>query len=250
LNPISKKLRELENNVIDTKPKTPSYFHITDSSELELHKRAYAILSGQHDKAQELHNNLIKDPKAKVDVGALDLSPDDKAIVDASTKIFRSRVLEVFDVAIAQYCHLNDPVNKWIFYSRFNWFIREMRDWLFLRWREDQIYDAPDFFDLCAGEQERRLAPVYSKWRKYLTEESWSKFYEEHCRRPASEIPELTAEEIAEDEKLTAQENAEEEAKDAKFLAEKCPGCKEKCKWYHEQIEDEKNLFKCSKERN
>ena len=236
MNPISKKLRELENNVVNTKPKAPSYFHITDDTERELHKRACTILRFQRDKAKELEELLKDNPKAEVDIHALDLSPDDKTIVDASTEIYRNRVLEVFDASIAQYCHLNDPVNKWIFYSRFNWFIREMQDWLFLRWREDQIYDTPDFFDLCAGEQERRLAPVYSKWRKYLTEESWSKFYEEHCRRPVSEIPELTAEEIAEDEQLTAQENAEEEAKDAKFLKEKCPTCTEKCKWYYEQV--------------
>ena len=32
----------------------------------------------------------------------------------------------------------------------------------------------------------------------------------------------------------------EEEEKDVKLFAEKCPSCKEKCKWYCEQIGESK----------
>jgi len=139
--------------------------------------------------------------------------------------------MELFDNGVAQYIHLNDPVNKFIFYSRLNWFLNEMGEWLFLRWQEDQIYADPGFFDICPGEQEKRLQPVYSKWRRWLSEESWLKYSEENCK--IKDLPELTAEQIEEDAKLVASENAAEEANEAKFLKEKCPACPEKCKWFH-----------------
>jgi hypothetical protein len=46
----------------------------------------------------------------------------------------------------------------------------------------------------------------------------------------------MTPEEMEADRKQVEQDNAEEEAKDAKFLKDKCPSCKEKCKWYYKTV--------------
>ena len=208
---------------------------------MEIHKRAVELLQRQRGKAEQFYNILKANPKANVDIHALDFSPDEKAIVDKSNAFYHHRVMELFDNGIAQFIHLNDPFDKWIFYSRFNWFLSEMQDWLFLHWQEEQVYGDPGYFNLCAGEQAKLLEPIYDKWRNWLSEESWNKYYEENLRqRVTDSINEPTAQEIEEEEKLVERENAEEEAKDAIFLKEKCPGCMEKCKWYFERLGEKK----------
>jgi hypothetical protein len=241
MNVLSKKLRELENNIVSDVPKTPTRLYIEDATEREIHKRAVELLQRQHSIAEQFHDILKENPKAEINIHALDFTPDEKAIVDKSNALYHHRVMELFDVTIAQYCHLNDPINKWIFYSRFNWFLSEMQDWLLLRWQEDQVYDDPEYFNLCAGEQAKLLEPIYSKWRNWLNEESWKNYYEENERQKvADSIREPTPQELEEDRKQIERDNAEEEAKDAKFLKEKCPGCTEKCKWYFEQTGEKK----------
>jgi hypothetical protein len=85
------------------------------------------------------------------------------------------------------------------------------------------------------------LEPIYGKWRKWLSENSWNKYYEEQEKQKvADSIREPTQQELEEEQKLVELENAEQEAKDAKFLKEKCPSCKEKCKWYYKQIGEKK----------
>ena len=241
MNLISKKLHELENNVIGDTPKTKTVLHIDDAVEGEIHKRAGELLQRQRETAEKFYNILKENPNAEVDIQALDFTSDEKAIVDKSNAFYHHRVMELFDNGIAQFIHLNDPMSKWIFYSRFNWFLSEMRDWLFLQWQEEQVFDDPEYFNLCAGEQAKLLEPIYSKWRKWLSEESWNKYYEAHERqRVADSIREPSPQELEEEEEQIEHENAEEEAKDAKFLKEKCPGCTEKCKWYFEKIGDKK----------
>jgi hypothetical protein len=240
MNPISKKLYDLEKNVIDDKPKTKTILYIDDPVEREIHRRAAAILSKQREIATELYNALKANPKAEINVNDLDLSSDEKAIVDKSNALCHYRIMELFDNAVAQFIHLNDPINKWIFYSRFNWFITEMQDWLYWLWRENQVYDTPGYFDMCAGEREKFYEPIRRNWRKWLTEDSWEKYYEDYPPKISQNVPELIPEELEEERKQIERDNAEEEAKEAKFLAERCPSCKEKCKWYYEQIGEKK----------
>lgn len=241
MNLLSKKLYELENNVVGDVPKTKTVLNIDDPTECEIHMRATELLRRQHDIAQQFYNAFKENPKAQVDIHALDFTPDEKAVVDKSNAFYHHRVMELFDNGIAQFIHLNDPISKWIFYSRFNWFISEMQDWLFLQWQEKQVYDDPEYFNLCAGEQAKLLEPIYSRWRKWLSEESWENYYEAHERqRVADSIREPSQKELEEEEEQIERENAEEEAKDAKFLKEKCPACTEKCKWYFEKSGDKK----------
>ena len=165
----------------------------------------------------------------------LDLTSDEKAIVDKSNALYTHRVMELFENGIARYIHLNDPINKLIFYSRLNWFVAEMKEWLFLLWQEDQVYGDPEFFNLCAGDKKKRLEPIYDRWRKWLSEQSWNKYYKENNQKIVSLLHEIAEKEIEAELKKFEQENAEEKTKDAKFLREKCPSCPERCKWYHKQ---------------
>jgi len=128
LNPISKKLHELEKNVIGDTPKGKTRLYIEDPVERDIHNRAADILIKQHDIAVELHDTLTANPNAEINIHSLDLTTDEKAIVDKSSILMHHRIMELFDLHIAQFVHLNDPINKWIFYSRFNWFLREMQD--------------------------------------------------------------------------------------------------------------------------
>ena len=138
MNQLSKKLHQLENNVVGDLPKTKTVLQIDDSVEGEINKRAGELLQRQHDKAQQFYNTLKENPKAEGDIHALDFTPDEKAIVDKSNAFYHHRIMELFDNGIAQFIHLNDPISKWIFYSRFNWFISDMQDWLFLQWQENK----------------------------------------------------------------------------------------------------------------
>lgn len=241
MNRLSRKLRELETNVaplhIEEGSTRLSPYCMSDA-ERQIHAAAVPILQSLKAKAERASEMHKQNPSANVDVSELQLSHEQQTIVDTSNRLFAERVMELFDNGVAQYIHLNDPINKFIFYSRLNWFLNEMGEWLFLRWQEDQIYADPDFFDICPGEQEKRLQPVYSKWRRWLSEESWLKYSEENCK--IKDLPELTAEQIDEDAKLVASENAAEEANEAKFLKEKCPSCPEKCKWFHSHGENKK----------
>jgi hypothetical protein len=242
VNTLSRKLRELEiNNVaplhIEEGSTRLSPYCMSDA-ERELHSAALQIMQSLKTKAERASEMLKQNPGADVDVSELQLNPEQQVIVNTSDRLFTERVMELFDNGVAQYIHLNDPVNKFIFYSRLNWFLREMGEWLFLRWQEDQIYDAPDFFNLCSGEQEHRLKPIYDRWRKWLSEESWERYYEQHCRSAFRSYEDLTPEEKAEEERNAEneeRENAEWVEQDKRFLRDKCPSCIEKCKWYHEQ---------------
>jgi hypothetical protein len=231
MNNLSKKLRDLERNVITETPRGCTRLIIDNVAEVELHRRASESLQSQKAKAEELHKILKENPNAEVDINSLNLSSENQLIVNKSTSLYSHRVMELFDRAIGQEIHLNDPINKWIFYSRFNWFLSEMSEWLFLRWREDQIYSEPGFFNLCKGEQDKRLTPIHAEWRKdWLSPESWSCFYEEHKPQLADSTPEQEAEDAI----LCEQEEKEDMERDAKFLREKCPTCIHKCIWYEQ----------------
>src|SRR4030043_1335702 len=112
MNVLSKKLRELENNIVSDIPKTPTRLYIEDATEREIHKRAIELLQRQHSIAEQFHDILKENPKAEINIHALDFTPDEKAIVDKSNALYHHRVMELFDVTIAQYCHLNDHLKS------------------------------------------------------------------------------------------------------------------------------------------
>ena len=121
----------------------------------------------------------------------------------------------MFDNGIAQFIHLNDPMSKWIFYSRFSWFISEMQDWLFL----------------CFGKRDKSMMILNTStcvlvnkpnfWSRSITggasglvKKAGTEYYESHEKqRVADSIREPSPHELEEEEERIERENAEEEAK-------------------------------------
>jgi hypothetical protein len=236
MNILSKKLRELEQNIVNDTPKTETLISIGDPAENQLHNRATDILADLKTEASECEAILRENPKAVIDYLQLLPRGDDAVILDRSKKLLMQRGLEVFDNTVAQYVHLNDSTCKYVFYSRLYWFLSDMNEWLFLLWRENEVMGTPGFFDLCYGEQDKLLKPIYDEWRgDWLTEKSWKRDSEEHLKISQTG-PQVTAEEIAEEEK----EEQRDREFDAKLLREKCPNCSEKCEWFHNQAENKK----------
>jgi hypothetical protein len=242
VNQLSRKLHELEKNVISDTPNfEDTRLIIDDDAEQVLHDRAKIILENYRRRLGNAQEELKCGSGVNVD-DLVKLSPEEQVIVFKSSSLITQRVMHLFDLAVGSFIHLDDPVCKWIFYGRLNWFLSEMQDWLFLLWREHQITGAPDFFTLCSGEQERRLKPVYDKWRDWLSKASLEEYYAKHAP-PVRRYEDLTPEEKAELERDEANEEREEAEwieQDKRFLRDKCPSCTEKCKWYQEQTGENK----------
>ena len=234
---LNRKLKELEKNVISEIPNVEeSFLLIKNDIEQQLHDRADTILKRQLSRLDAAQKVLETGSEVNVNNFA-DISPDEDTIVSKSRSLIRQRVMQLFDVAVGSYIHLNDPTGKWIFQARLYWFLKEMSDWLFLLWTENQIMSAPDFFTLCSGEQERLLKPVYDKWRDWLFPASWEKYCAEH-KPKFRNYEELTPEEKTElerDAENEEKEEAERSEQEKLFLRDKCPDCTNKCRWYNEQ---------------
>ena len=69
----------------------------------------------------------------------------------------------------------------WVFYTRFYWLIEETRKFKEQYDAEEAVFNTPGYWELCEGEQERRLAPVYADWNHDLfTPESFKRYCERH----------------------------------------------------------------------
>ena len=247
MNSLTRKVGELEKNVISDNPSPEdTYLGTNNKDEIELFRLANQIQERQKQRALELQEKMKLNPagdyKAEMEA-VLELSDKDQAIVRQADRIYTQRVMHLFDNAVAQYAHLNDPLAKYIFYSRFYWFLSEMKDWLYHVYMEDKIESEPGFFDLCEGEQDQKLKQVYDTWRKdWLSPESFERWCKAHPD-PVPKVklsPEEEAKAEAEDEALTEKENKETDENNAKYLKEKCPTCLTKCKWYNEQAQKTK----------
>jgi hypothetical protein len=103
---------------------------------------------------------------------------------------------------------------------------------------EQEVLDSPGFFDLCTGEQERRLKPVYDKWDHSLfSEKSFKDYVTEKWGTTLVKIPESTPEELVEMEK----QEQEDIEFDKRVLKEKCPSCPNQCEWYRREKEKREN---------
>jgi hypothetical protein len=258
MNIVSKKLHELEKNVLPELPEKGTT-KITwengsrelDNAEFELHTRAKEILQRHNEILEEMESDLKNgiDPDPLL---SFELSPQDKAIVDAANKRLMFRMFEIIDLFGDVFvCH-GDNMAKYVFFSRFYWIIEELQKWKEQNDAQDAVCESEGFFDLCEGDQERLLAPVYAKWNRDLfTPKSFQQYIEEH--RPLRTYDQIieaqlaagkTMEQIRQEEKAEEEQekkdNAEDDAKNAKYLKEKCPGCTEKCKWYYEQTGEKK----------
>ena len=258
MNIVSKKLHELEKNVLPELPEKGTT-RITwengsrelDNAELELHIRAKEILERHNEVLEELEYNLKHGIESDPLLTPM-LSPQDEAIVNAANTWLMARMFEIIELfANVFVCH-GDNMAKYVFFSRFYWIIEEIQKWKEQNDAQDAVCESEGFFELCEGDQEQLLKPVYAKWNRDLfTRKSFEQYIDKH--RPIRTYEQIieaqlaagkTMEQIKQEEKeeaeLEAKETAEDDAKNAKYLKEKCPGCKEKCKWYFEQT-GEKN---------
>ncbi len=162
MNILSRKLHELEKNVLPELPEEGTT-RITwengdtelDRAENELHRRATQILQCSR------RRNAGK-PLSRGETAYIPLSSDDQAIVDAANHRFMARILEIFQTFTDAFVTYKDPMANWVFYTRFYWLIEETRKFKEQFDAEEAVFNTPGYWELCEGEQERRLAPVYA----------------------------------------------------------------------------------------
>jgi hypothetical protein len=131
-----------------------------DRAENELHRRANQILEAH---AEEMQQALDRGGNTYAP-----LSSSDQAIVDAANSRLMARILDVFQVFTDTFVTLKDPMANWVFYTRFYWLIEETRKFKEQSDAEEAVLNLPGYWELCEGEQERRLAPVYAAWNHDL----------------------------------------------------------------------------------
>jgi hypothetical protein len=169
MNIVSKKLHELEKNVLPELPEKGTT-KITwengdtelDRAENELHRRATQIL--------EAHAEEIQEALERGETTYTPLSPSDQAIVDAAELRLMFRILDVFQVFTDAFVTLKDPLANWVFYTRFYWLIEETRKFKEQYDAEEEVFNTPGYWELCEGEQQRRFRlckleprPIYSR---------------------------------------------------------------------------------------
>ncbi len=246
MNILSRKLHELEKNVLPELPKEGTT-RITwengdlelDRAEFELHRRATQILEAH---AQEMQQALSR---GETDV--IRLSSSDQSIVDAANRGFMARILEIFQTFTDAFVTYKDPLANWVFYTRFYWLIEETRKFKEQFDAEQAVFNTPGYWELCEGEQERRLASVYANWNHDLfTPESFQSYcYRHHVFKTTQDIQQLianrTPEQVRQDEleeQKEQTENAEIDARNGRYLKEKCPTCAEQCDWFKKNIQN------------
>jgi hypothetical protein len=240
MNLVSKKLYALEKNVLPEFPEEGTT-KITwengdaelDRAENELHRRAYQILEAH---AEEMQEALLRG-----ETEVIRLSSADQAIVDAANHRFISRIFEIFQVFTDTFVTVKDPMANWVFHTRFYWLIEETRKFKEQFDAEEEAFNTPGYWELCEGEQEKRLASVYANWNHDLfSPESFNRYCDtHHVFKTTQDIQQLTSNRTAEqarqeelEEQQEQAENAETDARNARYLKEKCPTCTERCDWF------------------
>jgi hypothetical protein len=224
----SRKLHDIEKQSVLEEPKEAKML-IESDKEMQLHRMAMQVL--------ERHVKDIEDFKNNLDGSTCPLLSDaDQALVDASNTFILRRFMLLFQEFGKAFVYYGNPTAEWQFWIRLLWLIEETQKYAVQSMAENEVFDAPDFFNLCAGEQDERLKPVYDKWDKTLfSEESFKRYLSEALeKRP---MPKLSPEEIAEMER----QEQEDVEFDKRVLAEKCPTCPKPCEWYKQELENQKN---------
>jgi hypothetical protein len=240
MNILNRKLHLLEKNVLPELPQEGTTRITWDNgdtelneAENELHRRATQIL--------QYHANELQAAKERGDTTYNPLSTDDQALVDAANRRFIARILDVFQVFTDTFVTLKDPMANWVFYTRFYWLMEETRKFKEQYDAENIVLNQPGYWELCDGEQERQLVPVYAAWNHDLfSPQSFERYCEQHhVFKTTEEIQQLTAnrtpEQASQEELEEQQEEDEEKAaaqRNARYLREKCPSCVEKCDWF------------------
>jgi hypothetical protein len=189
----------------------------------------------------EAHAEEMQEALSRGETDVIRLSSADQAIVDAANRRFMARILEIFQTFTDAFVTYKDPMANWVFYTRFYWLIEETRKFKEQYDAEEEVFNTPGYWELCEGEQERRLASVYANWNHDLfTPESFNRYCDiHHVFKTTEDIQQFIANRTPEqarqdelEEKQEQAENAETDARNARYLKEKCPTCAEKCDWF------------------
>ena len=240
MNLVSKKLHALEKNVLPEHPKEGTT-KITwengdpelDRAENGLHRRANQIL--------EAHMQEMQQAIERGETTYTPLLPSEQEIVDAANRRFMDRIFQIFQVFTDAFVTLKDPMANWVFYTRLYWLIEETRKFKEQFDAEEEVLNQPGYWELCEGEQQRRISPVYAAWNHDLfTPQSFQRYCEQrHIFKTTEEIQQLTAnrtpEQARQEELEEQQEEKETQAaaeRNTRYLKEKCPTCQEKCDWF------------------
>jgi hypothetical protein len=223
MNTISRKLHEIQKQSAIEEP-TEARLFVDNDKEMQLHKTAQQILERHLKDLEDFRNNL--------DCSTCPvLTEQEQALVDESSRFMLKRFLLLFQQFAKTFITLGDPTAEHVFWVRFMWLIEESQKFAVQARAENEVLDAPDFFSLCVGEQDRLLKPVYDKWDKNLfTEKSYHDYVEQYFK--TFKLPPMSQAEIEEAER---QEQADIEF-DRQVLKEKCPTCSNPCDWYEEEL--------------
>ena len=204
--------------------------------EIEINNKAIKLLEARKSFANELFKKLESDPKADVSEIKKFFSEKEKAIVDASNRMYLLRAFDVMNVALFQHIHLNQPLQKALFYMRFHWFLDEMQEWLWLSYLEQSISEDKN---MCEGEKEKLLKKqVYRKWRKWFTTNSFKKWTKKNDASIFRKPQDFSPQELEEMDRKEAELEAQYKAEDLAEINGRCIKCNEKCKWYYEIVEE------------
>jgi hypothetical protein len=228
MNIISKKLHEINKKSIIDDP-TEARFLIEDDKEMQLYKTSQQIL--------ERHVKDIEDFKNTLNGSTCpDLSDADQTVVNESNRLILKRFFIAFQNFGKAFVYYGNPSAELAFWVRLMWLIEETQKYAVQSMEENAVMDASDFFKICAGEQDRRLKPVYDKWDKTLfSQKSFETYLTEALHK--SPMSNLSPEKEAELE----QQEKEDIEFDKRVLAEKCPPCPKPCEWYKQELENQKN---------
>jgi hypothetical protein len=240
MNILNRKLHLLEKNVLPELPEEGTTRITWDNGDPELNEAENAL----HRRATQIlhyHANELQAAKERGDTTYNPLSTDDQTLVDAANHRFIARILEIFQAFTDTFVTYKDPMANWIFYTRFYWLIEETRKFKEQYDAEEAVLNLPGYWELCEGDQERRLAPVYAAWNHDLfTPQSFQRYCEQHhLFKTTGKIQQLianrTPEQAKQDELEEQQEENEKKTatkRNARYLKEKCPTCAERCGWF------------------
>jgi hypothetical protein len=219
-----RKLRNMERDSTIEEP-TEARLFIDNENELQLHNIAKQIL--------ERHVSDIEDFRNGIDGTCCpELSDADRAIVEESTRLIFKRFWLLFDMFGKAFIYHDNGIAEMVFWTRFLWLVGDAQKYTEQSDAEQAVFDSPGFFDLCAGEAERQLEPVYDKWDKNLfSEKSFHDFVTKRWGTTLVKLPEPTKEEL---EQMEKEDQADREF-DERVLKEKCPSCPKPCEWYKEE---------------
>ena len=239
MNALSRKMHELENNVLDFTVEDGSTIissQCMSQGEVEINNKAIKLLEARKSFANELFKKLESDPKADVSEINRFFSDKEKVIVDSSQRMYLLRAFDVMNVALFQYVHFNQPLQKALFYMRFHWFLDEMQEWLWLSYLEQSISEDKN---MCEGEKEKLLKKqVYKNWRKWFTTNSFQKWMKKNDASIFRKTKDFSPQEIEEMERKETELEAQYKKEDMAEIRGRCAKCVEKCKWYQETIKE------------